>query len=690
MKERMVAKSINQPIQQTRPDSNWLVRVAGFAIREGWLHITILIGVLATATFLRFWGLRFGLPYFEHPDEWAVADEALRMLRTGNFSPLSYTYPTLYVYLQVGVAALHYAWGATAGIYPTPEAIDPARYYIWARTLTASMGVSLTGLTYLIGRRAYGRTVGLIAALLLAILPTAVGDAHYVTVDTPAAFFMALAFLIILGVRNRWHTFWQIFIAGFVVGLAASTKYTAGVVVMPLFVATVLFYRSSATETQNQPWLSALGSRLSAMIAGVAIGFTIGTPLWLPELPRVLDDLAGIARHYREVGHPGAESSRPALFYWDALHYEAPLVAWATLGGIALALFRRKPADLLILALVIPFMLQLSSVRVVFFRNFVPLMPIVSVLAAAWVAWLVQLVGRQQSRRTEEQKSNRTKEQQNKGTTPLEHQILNIGSVLLFLGSLVLSAQPLAKSLHDEWLRAQPTTRILATDWLLAQAPIGSRIWLEDQTLILPARLRVQGGQPLTTHTPEWYREQGFRFLVVNASLAKSDARKLSEFGIPAAQFEAAGARYGHTFQIYDTGIADVTREPRTPVGATLASGALVLDGYNHTGSVSAVLRLALYWRTERQLEQDYIVFVHLVDSQGTKQAQRDTPPMDGSRPTSTWSIGELIRDDQDLTLPADIAPGTYSLFVGMYDATTFVSINDAGPIAVGTVEVGP
>ena len=95
------------------------------------------LGGLLLAAILRFWGLRFGLPYFEHPDEWAVAEEALRMLRTGNMSPFSFTYPTLYVYLQVGVAWLHYAWGSSVGLYHSLAEIDPARYYVWARALTA-------------------------------------------------------------------------------------------------------------------------------------------------------------------------------------------------------------------------------------------------------------------------------------------------------------------------------------------------------------------------------------------------------------------------------------------------------------------------------------------------------------------------------------------------------------------------
>jgi hypothetical protein len=177
---------------------------------------------------------------------------------------------------------------------------------------------------------------------------------------------------------------------------------------------------------------------------------------------------------------------------------------------------------------------------------------------------------------------------------------------------------------------------------------------------------------------------------VVNDSIAKSDATQLAAFGEPAIRFEAGGQRQGHTFLIYDTGIADPAHDARTPAGATLAGGALILDGYNHTQKVApgSVLRLALYWQVERALDHDYVVFVHLVDAQGNKQAQRDTPPLDGSRPTSTWQVGELIRDDQDLPLPDTIPAGRYTLLVGMYDATTLVSINDGGPIVIGEVDV--
>src|SRR5690606_2337837 len=147
-------------------------------------HAALVLAVTLLALFLRTWGLRFGLPYLDHPDEWAVADEAVRMLQTGDYRPVKWDYPTLVIYLQVGVAAAHFLWGAGAGLYRDLSDLSPEHYYVWMRALTAALGTGGVLLTYAIGRMLYGRAAGLAAAALLAVLPVAAGDSHYVTTDT--------------------------------------------------------------------------------------------------------------------------------------------------------------------------------------------------------------------------------------------------------------------------------------------------------------------------------------------------------------------------------------------------------------------------------------------------------------------------------------------------------------------------
>jgi hypothetical protein len=669
-----------------------------------------LVGILALALGLRVWGLRFGLPYFEHPDEWAVADEALRMLRTGEYTPFSYTYPTLYVYMQVGVATFHFLWGAGAGLYRTPADIDPVRFYVWARALTALLGTGAVALTFLAGRSLYGRTAGLLAAALIAVMPAVAGDAHYVTTDTPAMFFTLLAFLAIarLGVAPEHDggretlrsTLALAFVAGFGVGIATATKWNAGALVIALLAAIVLaayrrmsdarrstFNLQSSTLNLQPSTLNLQPSTLNlllAALAGLLLGFTPGVPFWLRDLPRILTDLAGIIRHYRFDGHPGAESDQPALFYWWALTREGTLLAWACLGGVALAFLRRKPADILVLAVVVPAVLQLTGVKVVFFRNAMPLLPFLCILAAALVVAIVNWL-------TTAKRDTAVQSERREASAPVAfvRRLIGNRTALLLAVAALLMVEPLAQAIHDETLRSRPTTRILAGEWLEARTTDGERVWLEDNTLILSPRLRAVGGEPAVRHELAWYREQGIRFVVVHLD-RDTGVAALNAFGEPAVRFLRSGERHGPELAIFDTGAPDAAIEPRTPSGATLGAGAVVLDGYRHPGRVQAgtTLPLALFWRATRPLPLDYTVYVHLVDAAGSKVAQRDVPPLEGRRPTSAWQPGDLVRDDQDLFVPETVAPGTYRLLAGMYDAATMTPINDAGPIDLGVITV--
>jgi tetratricopeptide (TPR) repeat protein len=82
-------------------------------------------------------------------------------------------------------------------------------------------------------------------------------------------------------------------------------------------------------------------------------------------------------------------------------------------------------------------------------------------------------------------------------------------------------------------------------------------------------------------------------------------------------------------------------------------------------------IHLTLFWQTLGEMEEDYTVFTHLIDEQGTLWGQKDNQPVDGFYPTTKWQAGEIVRDQYDLIIPVDAAPGEYRLEVGMYTAQT-------------------
>ncbi|MFO7540451.1 MAG: hypothetical protein R6X32_20620, partial [Chloroflexota bacterium] len=99
----------------------------------------------------------------------------------------------------------------------------------------------------------------------------------------------------------------------------------------------------------------------------------------------------------------------------------------------------------------------------------------------------------------------------------------------------------------------------------------------------------------------------------------------------------------------------------------------LSLQGYDLTPvEPGAVLPLTLYWRGQSEaIEDNYLVFIHIVDNTGAIVAQGDGPPVNGFRPTSSWRLGEALVDERAIWLPPDLAVAEYDIYLGLYRPDT-------------------
>jgi hypothetical protein len=106
---------------------------------------------------------------------------------------------------------------------------------------------------------------------------------------------------------------------------------------------------------------------------------------------------------------------------------------------------------------------------------------------------------------------------------------------------------------------------------------------------------------------------------------------------------------------------------------------------------IGDVLQVQLMWNTNKRLETRYKVFVQLLDEKGVLVAQRDSEPGGGKALTTDWQAGQTITDNHALAIPTTLAPGTYTLIMGLYDAqdgTRRLPVNDSDALTMGTIQI--
>jgi hypothetical protein len=80
-------------------------------------------------------------------------------------------------------------------------------------------------------------------------------------------------------------------------------------------------------------------------------------------------------------------------------------------------------------------------------------------------------------------------------------------------------------------------------------------------------------------------------------------------------------------------------------------------------------LPVTLFWQTGQPVNENLMVFVHLLDDRGQIVAQNDSLPRAGAYPTLWWQPGSVVEDTHPLELPPYLPPGEYQIVVGFYQA---------------------
>ncbi|MCA1554130.1 MAG: glycosyltransferase family 39 protein, partial [Chloroflexi bacterium] len=396
-----------------------------------------------------------------------------------------------------GVTAFAQATG-TLGEWRTANDYDHIN--LIGRVLSALFDTLTVLLIFLLGRRVYNQTVGLVAAALVAFTVQQIQLAHFYAFDTVTTTVIVAA--LYFGVRVVQDGGLADSLAlGAMVALAVASKFSALPLAAVIFLAHALRPIVSLNGTRARP-VAALGAvanpplqltppiiaEFNRALTGMLLSlfcalmvFAVVSPFtfldfsgYQASLSEQSDMVRGLAdfpytRQYRNTG----------LGYWVenfVFWATGPLLGIAALGGLALVMVRaaRRTAsagELLILAWVVPYAAITLSFQVKFLRYLVPLTPFL-VLMGAYGLWRIA---------HSDWRTNRLSS------------IVRRWAWLRYLPLMLLLIATAAYAFAFLQIYTQPLTRVTASEWIYRNIPAGSAITDESWDDSLPLGVVLDG-----------------------------------------------------------------------------------------------------------------------------------------------------------------------------------------------------
>ena len=328
-----------------------------------------LLVIVLVAGWLRFQSIDFGAPcHGGRLGEELILREALHLV-DGDPHIHFHRYPAGFVLLCAGWFRLLMTFGFLPSEGLLSYAETPMPFHVAARSLVALLGTLTVAIVGLAAARAAGRWGGIIAALLLAIMPLHVLHSHFATLDVPGTLFVALTLLCCFKPRGGMAGGCGLVAGAVCAGLAAGMKYPHGAAVLaPLGLA-----------------LTGMGTgrirRILAVGTSFGLALIVACPTIVFDFDAVRADVAAESLHQR-IGHDNWTGEAPWRLLLRVGVYHGTGMGPAVLAALVVIMLGwRRSRWIFVLA---PFV-ALVFVHATSGRPFVRYMMPCSV-AVAWIA----------------------------------------------------------------------------------------------------------------------------------------------------------------------------------------------------------------------------------------------------------------------------------------------------------------
>ena len=360
---------------------------------------TALFLIILLGAGLRLYGIWWGLPTQQqyhksfHPDEARKLHAIMGMsLSRLDLNPHWYSKATLQFYVIGAVlkAASVFDVVTLRGYqFYVEHPTELAKLYLLGRLVTVFMSLLSIFLVFVIGSKLYYRPVGLLAALLLSVLPSDVINSHYMKADVPQTFWLLVTVVCAIQIWRSKKRIWYI-LAGLATGFATATKYPAGLAVILITVAHLL-----QIETKVSPGKllrSLFNKNLMLGYIFAVFGFLIGNPYTLAygEFSQNIRHIFVDSTSLTTTIHPDYDYELDgylrgpmwAYYLSHIMHYGMGLpLQIASITSVLFAFIRRWRTDILLLSWVVPYFLLIGSANYAVVRYLTPLGPFLMIMA---------------------------------------------------------------------------------------------------------------------------------------------------------------------------------------------------------------------------------------------------------------------------------------------------------------------
>ncbi|TEU12805.1 MAG: phospholipid carrier-dependent glycosyltransferase [Anaerolineales bacterium] len=582
--------------------------------------------------------------------------------------------------------------------------------FLFALRLPIALITSCTVVgAYLLVKEMFDRKVAVLSAIVIALDPFYMAHSRLILLDALVTSFMLLSILGFITYLKGRRSLGCVIFSGIAGGLAFLTKSPS------LFLAPFMLFLALATNllsisgsTRMFPRRAYRGFLILGIwaVTALLIYFLLWPAMWVDPIGMVSRTID------KAVTHAGASELKgnfflgrneldPGLLFYPVhlLFRMTPLTLLGTAASLALLVGKseKKLDILLLLAYVFLYMAFMTMGSTKAERYLLPVFPAVDILAAVGLCGLAKEVW---------QMSGPASWHANlKGSSRL---MVGLLAVLLLQAGFSLPYHPYYFSSHNPLMGGTiQVPQVLLVGWGegLDKAARYINEKKDAKALKVATFYREQVFSPFSDSATKPFTAQSIfwndiDYVVLYISQVQRKSFPFSG-GSQTVDFFLS-LQPEHTVRINGIEYAWIYKVPK-PLPNSFHSyqhfkpfefGDKILfrgyDLYDDRIEEEGKLSVNLYWQALREMEEDYTIYLKLVNNAYHIWGQQEGRPYWGGLPTNRWGKGQVVGDKREIDILPGTPPGEYHIEITLYDLHNGQALeaSDQGRLLLGPVEV--